>query len=260
FQSATGGDATGDIISGFERIWGSDFGDDLTGDATANLIYGRDGADTIDGGDGNDTIGGGGGGDADQLAGGDGTDVLSYTASFAGITIDLNDAGGGFQSASGGDATGDIISGFERVWGSDFGDSLTGDGEDNLLSGRAGDDTLNGGIGNDTLIGGSGADTFQFDQLGAAHTDQVNSFNSSQGDTLALDSAVFTALAGGALLATEFRVNTTGLAEASADRIIYNSDTGQLFYDADGTGATAGAEFAQLTGNPVLDALDFFSY
>ncbi|MEY8838201.1 type I secretion protein, partial [Cribrihabitans sp. XS_ASV171] len=115
----------------------------------------------IDGGDGNDTIGGSGGAYTDQLAGGYGVDLLSYTASFAGVTIDLNDAGGGFQSATGGDATGDIISGFERIWGSDFGDDLTGDGTDNLIYGRNGADTIDGGDGNDTIGGGGGADADQ---------------------------------------------------------------------------------------------------
>ncbi len=259
FQSASGGDATGDVISGFERVWGSDFDDTLTGDANNNVLFGRGGADTIDGGNGNDTIGGGSGGDADHLAGGDGRDVLSYILSFDAVSIDLNDVGGGFQSASGGDASGDVISGFETVWGSSFGDTLTGDAIDNLLSGRDGADTLSGGDGNDTLIGGDDADTFLFNRaLGAGNVDRIADFDSSEDDYMLLDKTIFTALASsGSLLAAEFRINTNGLAEASDDRIVYNTDTGELFYDADGLNGAAAVQFAVLTGAPGVDVDDF---
>ncbi|MFC3614168.1 beta strand repeat-containing protein [Lutimaribacter marinistellae] len=258
-QSASGGDAAGDVISGFERVWGSDFGDTLTGDANNNVLFGRDGADTIVGGDGNDTIGGGGGGDADSLSGGDGRDVLSYISSSGGVTIDLNDAGGGFQSASGGDAAGDVISGFETVWGSSFADLLTGDGIDNLLSGRDGSDALYGGDGNDTLIGGNDGDAFAFDTaLGAGNVDRIEDFDPSEGDYMLLETTIFTALSSsGNLLASEFRANTTGLAEASADRIVYNTNTGEVFYDADGLNGTAAVLFAVLTGAPSIDNNDF---
>jgi Ca2+-binding RTX toxin-like protein len=65
-NTATGGDATGDTISGFESNRSSS-GDTLTGNNIVN---------TLDGGDGNDTIKGGAG--ADVLIGGIGTDTLSY--------------------------------------------------------------------------------------------------------------------------------------------------------------------------------------
>ena len=42
------------------------------------------------------------------------------------------------------------------------------------------------------------------------------------------------------------------------DRIIYNAKTGEVFYDADGTGATAAVQFATVTGQPALHAADFW--
>ena len=41
------------------------------------------------------------------------------------------------------------------------------------------------------------------------------------------------------------------------DRVVYNTTTGQLFYDADGNGAGAAMLFATLDGHPPIVAGDF---
>ena len=74
-------------------------------------------------------------------------------------------------------------------------------------------------------------------------------------DKIALDDAVFTGLGLGALTASAF---VTGTAAGDADdRIIYDSATGQLYFDADGNGAGAAILFATLQGAPALTASDF---
>jgi Ca2+-binding RTX toxin-like protein len=53
--------------------------------------------------------------------------------------------------ASGGHAQGDQLHNIENIIGSALGDTLTGDGGDNVLTPGAGDDDLNGGGGTDTV-------------------------------------------------------------------------------------------------------------
>jgi len=155
-----GADAEGDTITQIENVVGSSFDDTLTGNAANNTLtggagndtlFGGGGTDTLFGGDGDDVISGGAGGDS--LNGGAGIDTLDYSASSAGISVNL-----GSNTASGGDAQGDTITGFENVIGSEANDTLTGTSGDNVLRGGNGNDSLYGGAGDDTLEGGAGAD------------------------------------------------------------------------------------------------------
>jgi serralysin len=90
--------------------------------------------------------------------------------------------------------------------------------------------------------------------LGAGNADLILDFVSGT-DKIALDDAVFAGLVPGALPASAFVVGSA--AGDADDRIIYNSATGQLFFDADGNGAGAALLFATLNGHPVVAASDF---
>jgi hypothetical protein len=48
------------------------------------------------------------------------------------------------------------------------------------------------------------------------------------------------------------------VAHDADDRIVYDAVMGNLYYDADGTGAVAAKLFATLTGAPAITAADFF--
>jgi Ca2+-binding RTX toxin-like protein len=150
-RAASGGDAAGDTFWGVANLAGGNGDDTLAGNNWANSLFGADGADLIRGRAGDDTIEGGGGADM-MFGGGGGFDRLSYAGSTQGVTVDL-----GTGAASGGDANGDLYSGFEGLIGSAFADSLTG---------GAGDDTIEGGAGSDLLDGGGGIDTVSYAGLG----------------------------------------------------------------------------------------------
>ena len=143
---------------------------------------------------------------------------------------------------------------------------LTGNGAANVLTGGAGNDTLRGGdgadtlaggIGNDTLAGGYGTDTFLFNTAlnRTTNVDRITGFSPAD-DVIRLDQTVFAALSLGALSADAFRAGTAAL--DADDRIIYNSGTGRIYYDADGNGAGAQILFAQVTAGLALTNADFF--
>jgi Ca2+-binding RTX toxin-like protein len=148
---------------GDDDLIGMDGNDELFGGMGDDVLSGREGNDTLFGGTGNDVLVGGNGNDLlvggegrDLIVGGAGRDTVSYQGSSAGVRVDL--ASG---VVSGGHAAGDRISEVEYVFGSNFGDTIVGDGGRNLLRGYDGSDLIDGGAGNDTLDGGLLNDTLR---------------------------------------------------------------------------------------------------
>ncbi|HEX9433439.1 MAG TPA: hypothetical protein VF936_11715, partial [Burkholderiales bacterium] len=84
----------------------------------------------------------------------------------------------------------------------------------------------------------------------------------SNWDALRFDSVAFTALGGpGHFAAGDARFYAAPGASAghtAADRLIYNTSTGQLYYDADGSGAGDAQLVATLQGAPALAAGDLW--
>ena len=94
---------------------------------------------------------------------------------------------------------------------------LYGQGGNDRVEGGSGNDSLYGGAGLDQLLGGSGYDSFVFNTAldPAANVDQILDFSTIY-DTIRLDDAIFTALAGtGTLSSAAFH---TGAAAHDADR------------------------------------------
>ena len=111
------------------------------------------------------------------------------------------------------------------------------------------------------MSGGAGNDKFVFGVAPtAANLDHIDDFETGV-DSIFLSASVFTALVAnaslpGGALRSGAGFNTAGDAD---DRIIYNTTTGDLFYDRDGsTGPAAAVKFAVLDGHPALAAGDFF--
>ncbi|MDP9525067.1 retention module-containing protein [Pseudomonas protegens] len=150
-------------------------GDDvLVAGSGNNILNGGDGNDVLTAGSGNNTLNGGSGNDLlfsgpgnDLLDGGAGIDTASYAHATAAVTVNLGLVGA--QNTLG--AGTDTLTGIENLVGSNYNDTLTGDGNANVITGGLGNDVLNGGggddlliggMGNNTLTGGGGSDTFQW--------------------------------------------------------------------------------------------------
>jgi Ca2+-binding RTX toxin-like protein len=148
--------------------------------------------------------------------------------------------------------------GDDRLYGHTGNDGLYGGLGDDVLIGGAGADRLVGGLGADTLTGNAGADSFVFNSaLDGRNIDRITTF-SVRDDTIRLESEIFTGLGDGQLAVASFRANASGFARDSSDRIIYETDTGKLFFDADGLGGTVRVQFAQLQTDLVMSHADFF--
>lgn len=219
----------------------------ITGTSGADTLADTSGNDTINGLAGNDTVNGGSGG-IDVVNGGDGRDTLAFMAATSAVVVD-------FAAGTAGNTS---FTNIEKVVSGDFNDRLTGDGAAQNLTARAGADTLAGGGGIDTLWGGAGNDTFVFRETGAANADSIADWTSGS-DTLLLDGAVMTALgASGDFSAGDARfwASSSGTAHDADDRIIYETDTRQIWYDADGNGAGARQLIATLQSGATLVATD----
>jgi Ca2+-binding RTX toxin-like protein len=148
-----GGDAAGDTFQSVENVVGTAANDVIVASLAAN-----------------------------SLNGGGGIDTVSYSASAGGVAANLTTGLGSFS-----DATGDTYVGIENLVGSNFADTLTGNGGNNALSGAGGNDVFNGFGGADAFDGGAGIDIVYFDASPGAV--QVNlatgtgTGSDAQGDT-----------------------------------------------------------------------------
>ncbi|NBB49677.1 hypothetical protein GVN24_15455, partial [Rhizobium sp. CRIBSB] len=124
-----------------------------------------------------------------------------------------------------------------------------------VLSGLDGNDWLSGGEGNDILVGGTGSDRFYFNVFGDGNVDTISDFNSAA-DTILLEADFFTDAGDlGALLEAAFGQGSE--ATTADQRILHDQGTGNIFYDADGSGAIDPVVFARVTSGTLLDHSDF---
>ena len=224
------------VLTGADSInaVGNTQGNILTGTAGNNILDGGAGADEMTGGAGNDTYVVENAGDMVIEAADGGTDAVR---SWIDYTL-----GDNVEKLS--------LYGTANINGS--GNELA-----NSLLGNTGRNVLDGGLGADVLTGNGGGDTFRFSTaLGDGNVDRITAFDHAA-DTIQLDDAIFAALGTGALGAGAFN---TGMAATQADdRILFDTASKSLYYDADGVGGGAAIKFATIaTLAGTLDHTDFF--
>jgi Ca2+-binding RTX toxin-like protein len=138
--------------------------------------------------------------------------------------------------------------------------TISGLAGNDTINGGDGNDSLNGGLNNDSMFGGLGNDRFLFNSvLGTTNVDRVRDFSKVVGntDTFVLDRAVFTSVSAGTVLtAAEFLAGAgVTTATTAAQRILFNTTNGNLYYDWDGSAAgRAPVLFATAANIPLAGA------
>jgi surface protein len=244
---------TGETLVVQAEFRGSAKADALTGSVGVDRIFGLGGNDTLDGLSGRDSLWGGSGNDVFITDGGDritesanqGADLVRSSVSY---TLDAN-----IENLT--------LSGSSAING-------TGNSQNNVLTGNAAGNRLSGGGGNDSLTGGTGADVFVFNTApnAASNLDTITDFISGT-DRINLAKSVMAALgAVNSALSVDAFWQGAGVLKGNdaSDRIVYNTSTGALYYDADGIGSGAAVQLAQLgttASHPLsLTAADFFVF
>jgi Ca2+-binding RTX toxin-like protein len=235
---------------------------ELTGDAVIgagnglqNVITGNDADNILDGGKNNDT-----------LQGGEGDDI--YLLRAPGDTIvELADEGIDVARSYGSFA---LMANVEKLFmqtvyskdGTPVNFNGIGNALDNTIVGTPFDNTIVGREGSDTLKGQAGDDTFVFDRgIGAHNVDRIIDFEviSGDNDTLKIKGALLGgAVSTGVLAASELAAGT--VAGDADDRFVFDQAGGNLWFDADGTGAVEQVLIATFDQNALVEADDILIF
>jgi serralysin len=218
-----------------------------TGNSGDNTLVGYGaGNNTLDGGAGNDTLDGGLG--ADTTIGGTGNDTYIVDNSGDVVTETSTNAAEIDTVQASIDYT--LVLNVENLVLTGSAIRGTGNSLNNAITGNSAANIIYGGGGQDLLAGGLGADIFQFLNQNEG-IDTITDFAAGS-DKISLSAAGFGGgLSVGTLSSSQFVAVTSGSSATSASqRLIYNSTTGGLFFDADGSGLGSAVQFATLSSRP----------
>lgn len=268
------GSAGWDTLVSIENLAGTEFADTLIGNQNANWFWSHGGADTITANAGDDTIWIPYG-DGANVNGGQGVDVISFRGRVDPDLIDTTGVtftvGNGTQDTGRGLVTTTSVEGAE---GSEFNDTINGNGQENLLSGFIGDDIVNGGGGDDTIYGdhalrevGESVGTYEYDDPSYAGNDTLNGgagedliYGNGGNDTIDGGAGIDTisggagadVIIGGSGADTFVYLSASESSSTSFDTLLNSNFNGQDIIDL----PNAVTSYATLTGG-TLDAATF---
>jgi trimeric autotransporter adhesin len=206
----------------------------LTGDATANRLFGLAGDDIL--------VGGGG---WDQLDGGIGTDTASYASASSAITIDRTNG-----LANIGDASGDTFVSIEKFQLTAFNDRFVGNSENEIIDGGAGADTIfgndgldyiYGSLGNDALYGGNGIDYLD-GGAGADYLDGGDGFDYGWygSATIGVNASLLSPVSNTGDAAGDTYINVEGLIGSEQNDTLVGDASGNTLYGQGGNDSVDG--------------------
>ena len=245
-----------DGTSGNDRLYGTGGSDILNGLGGADVLKGYGGNDRLFGGAGLDTIYGGSGNDTYYFASPreireyarSGTDMVITKSSYSLASLAHVENLGADQS----------VTAALRLTGNDLANAIVGGKGADTINGGNGHDDIYGMLGKDVLSGGAGSDEFLFwEKPSSTNVDLITDFN-SRDDLINLFGTWSrqSALTPKQLGSDGFHVGKK--AADKEDRVIYDQSTGNLFFDADGTGPARQMKFAINVNKAMMTAGDFY--
>ncbi|MBF0627308.1 MAG: hypothetical protein HQL91_03715 [Magnetococcales bacterium] len=226
---------------------GNSLDNSLTGNRGDNALYGYDGNDRLDGKAGQDSMFGGNGDDFYIVSNRNDRIVENFNQG-----VDRVESSVSFVLPS--HVENLILTGMDSVnsKGNNLNNFLHGNDKSNEIEGDEGNDILQGGKGDDRLSGGDGSDQFKYLRP-VEGGDDVSDFDAVH-DNFVFVSRNFGNLSRGKLDSSRFLANATGQRTTRDQRFVYNTSTGVLKYDPDGSGSEVAVTMATLTGRPSLSA------
>lgn len=143
---------------------------------------------------------------------------------------------------------------YEVFYGGRGNDTIVGGVGADLMLGGAEQDYIVGGFGSDTLTGGAGSDVFRF-SLKNEGGDIITDFQSGI-DKIQIVSSNFGTMPVGVLGSARFLAGANPTATNSNAVFLYNTSTGVLTFDSNGSGVFGTTTLATLTGSRTLVAGD----
>ena len=135
---------------------------------------------------------------------------------------------------------------------------INGLGGKDIINAKGGNDAIDGGNGKDILTGGPGLDAFRFDaKLRNSNADHITDFTPAV-DKIVLDHSIFTKLKVGELAGKAFFAHRNAdEGKNSKDLIVYDTKSGELWYDKDGEGGAKSKLIATLDNHADIGHTDF---
>lgn len=216
------------LLGKSDRISLTNGSDTVSGLSGNDHLLGLDGNDRLSGGSGHDWLQGNLG--RDRLFGDSGNDVLEGNTG-----NDILKGGGG-------------------------NDRLHGGSDDDRLLGQKGNDWLSGGPGSDVLTGGSGRDSFVFTFAPTAgEFDRITDFTVGK-DLVGFSRSAFGEIGSDDGVIDSLAFGVGPVATSASHRVLYDTASGIIYYDPDGTGTASAVAVAGVTAGTSLGADDFFLF
>src|SRR5258706_771035 len=165
-----------------------------------------------------------------------------------------------------GGADNDVINGFggnDNIQAGGGSDTVLGGAGNDTISGNDGTDWVEGGAGNEEVRGGPGQDSIAFQEYQAQNADVLSDFDAGW-DNLQFDANGFIGIGPTGQLAPGdprfYSAPGATQGHDADDRLVYDTSTGNLYFDGDGSGLGVSYLVATIPNRTPLGPTDIWVF